>query len=324
MRLRKFRSVAAGILIAALAGCQTTDKPELQTADKPVPSQATAETARTQAQSAGGAASQAGRRVPLIVPLWAAVGRVARPNPLRSLAEIDADARALPTTRDGVYEALAGLRAQRGDGDAAAVAMRYTILGRQLYAVSWMQDIARFNGNSELALLYAETVWGLATAARNLPERHPQADALFELAAEATLLSFVLVAVDGARCVDTTGVEIRLQHLQTINAERLKQMAALHAVKRIALRDRVRQLELNTSLWRREDPNICMEGAREMGRIEATKGTTRIQRPGSPAGRVELVPGPDYLPEYLSPGQQIEAMNRARPAAVDLLIKLLP
>jgi hypothetical protein len=323
MQLQKFRSVAAGIVLLAVAGCQTTDKPAPQTNENPAPRPADNAAAQPGAAAALAAArppAQTAAARPL--PIRATAGDIARPGKPRALAEIEAAARALPTTRDGVYAALDEARAQRGDGDAGLVAMRYTLLGRSGDALNWMRD-----GSSDLVFLYAETMWSISNSLRNTPGGAATAETLAESSVTMTLLGYVLLLVDGARCVDTTGAGGRLDKMLP-RAARFKAFADLPAERRNLIRTTALDVERRTAAARRDDPSICMDGIREMGRMMESRGSTQTQRPGAPTGHygtvVEIGASPDYIPQYLPPAQQAEAMAKARPIAAKFVAELLP
>jgi hypothetical protein len=328
MQLRKLRSLAVGIALVALAGCQTTDKPAPVTTDNSAPQPAATAVAQPGAAAALAAARPAAQTAaarPL--PIRATAGDIARPGRLRTFPEIDAAARALPTTRDGVYAALDEARAQRGDGDAGLVAARHTLIGRSQYGLDWMREVALRDGSSDHVFLYADLMWSLANSFRNTNGGSAAANILAESSGTMTLLGYVLVLVDGARCVDTTGAGARVEKLLA-RAERLKPMAALPAERRIAIRANVLDIERRTAAARRDDPSVCMDGIREMGRMVESKGATQNERPGAPTGHfgtvVEIGAGPDYIPQYLPPAQQAEAMAKARPIAAKFVAELLP
>ncbi len=328
MQLQSLRSVAAGIALVALVGCQTTDKPAPLTTDNSAPRPAGNAVAQPGVAAAFAAArptAQTAATRPL--PIRATAGDIARPGRPRALAEIEAAASALPTTRDGVYAALDEARAQRGDGDAGLVALRHTFLGRSRYALDWMRDVALRDGSSDLVFLYAETMWTLANSFRSSTGGGALADTFTESSATMTLLGYVLILVDGARCVDTTGAGARLDKMLP-RAQRFKQLAALSAEQRNLIRTTALDVERRTATARREDPSVCMDGIREMGRIMDSKAGTQTQRPGSQTGHfgtvVEISPGADYIPQYLPADRQAEPMAKARQNAAEFLAKILP
>lgn len=262
------------------------------------------------------------------VPIRQTAGDVARLGSPRSAAELDVAILGMPTSKNEVYKILDEARADRGDTDAALLARQFTLSGRGGSALDWMRDVAFLDGSSDMVIAYADTLWTVATNSGNVSDGASAAAKFAEASRAMTLLGYILIIVDGARCADQTGAGARLHKVMPNRNIRFEHSDSWPQQTRDVMRNIAIRAEQKTANARRPDPRVCADGVKEIFRAMESDGATQSVRPGAPTGHVgtvvEFKPGPSYVPEYLPAGQQTEAMVKARDVAAWFIVRLVP
>ncbi len=266
---------------------------------------------------------------PRPVPIRQSAGDVARLGNPRSASELDVAVLSMPTSKSEVYRILDEARADRGDADAALLARYFTLFtssGRSGSALDWMRDVAFLDGSSDLVIILADTLWTIAISGGDVSDS--RATKFAEGSRAFTLLGYVLIIVDGARCADQTAAGARMSKVMPHRAVRFEHSESWSEQTREVMRNIAIRGEQKTANARRPDPRVCMDGVAEFFRATESEGATQSARPGEPTGHygtvIETKPGSSYLPEYLPATQQAEAMAKAREVAAQFIVGLVP
>lgn len=230
-------------------------------------------------------------------------------------AAAEAASASLPS--DERLDALLAAHDWTGLADALSHAKTNDEAARRL---DWLSAKLVAGGGALLGFLYSRDLW---SAGQQIKSDDPMGD-LRVTAGLFTLYTFMLIAIDGAKCEDQSAPSRRVDHLLEANQPILQFLKAQRAKIKAKVIDLALTIERKTAPLRKDDDFLCRDGLDQiLAGLEGGQVKDVAPPPGGSGKTYEVTAPPDYKPKFLPPSAYEPEQRKAREAMRASLQKLI-